>query len=73
MRSANLLDIVTLGGAYDGVGSSPVEVCGRVAQFVAVGCTIRYDTIRYDTIRDAINVPSKADISQINLPHGTNN
>ena len=29
-------------------------------------------TIRYDTIRDAIlNVRSKADISQLNLPHGT--
>ena len=29
--------------------------------------TIRYDTIRY------FNVRSKADISQLNLPHGTDN
>jgi len=31
-----------------------------------------YDTIRYDT-RCYFNVRSKADISQLNLPHGTNN
>ena len=31
---------------------------------------IRYDTIRYDT-RCYFNVRSKADISQLNLPHGT--
>ena len=30
------------------------------------------DTIRYDTIR-YFNVRSKADISQLNLPHGTDN
>jgi len=36
--------------------------------------TSRYHSIRYDTIRDAIfNVRSKADISQLNLPHGTDN
>ena len=34
--------------------------------------TIRYDTIRYVT-RCRFNVRSKADISQLNLPHGTNN
>jgi len=33
---------------------------------------IRYDTIRYVT-RCRFNVRSKADISQLNLPHGTNN
>ena len=33
---------------------------------------IRYDTIRYDT-RCYFNVRSKADISQLNLPHGTDN
>ena len=33
---------------------------------------IRYDTIRYDT-RCYFNVQSKADMSQLNLPHGTNN
>jgi len=31
-----------------------------------------YDTIRYDT-RCYFNVRSKADISQLNLPHGTDN
>jgi len=31
-----------------------------------------YDTIRYDT-RCYCNVRSKADISQLNLPHGTDN
>ena len=31
--------------------------------------TIRYDTIRCDTIRSYFNVRSKADISQLNLPH----
>jgi len=30
------------------------------------------DTIRYDT-RCYFNVQSKADMSQLNLPHGTNN
>jgi len=33
---------------------------------------LRYDTIRYDT-RCYFNVRSKADTSQLNLPHGTNN
>jgi len=33
---------------------------------------LRYDTIRYDT-RCYFNVRSKADISQLNLPHGTDN
>ena len=32
----------------------------------------RYDTIRYDT-GCYFNVRSKADMSQLNLPHGTNN
>jgi len=32
----------------------------------------RYDTIRYDT-RCYFNVRSKADISQLNLPYGTDN
>ena len=34
--------------------------------------SLRYDTIRYDT-RCYFNVRSKADISQLNLPHGTDN
>ena len=33
---------------------------------------IRYDTIRYDT-RCHFNVRSKADMSQLNLPHGNDN
>ena len=33
---------------------------------------LRYDTIRYDT-RCYFNVRSKADMSQLNLPHGTDN
>ena len=35
-------------------------------------CVLRWDTIRYDT-RCYFNVRSKADISQLNLPHGTDN
>ena len=35
-------------------------------------CVRMDDTIRYDT-RCYFNVRSKADISQLNLPHGTNN
>ena len=33
---------------------------------------LKDDTIRYDT-RCYFNVRSKADISQLNLPHGTDN
>ena len=33
---------------------------------------VRYDTLRYDT-RCYLNVRSKADMSQLNLPHGNNN
>jgi len=45
--------------------------CGPVGPREAC---IRYDTIRYDTIRDAsFNVRLKADISQLNLQHGTDN
>ena len=33
---------------------------------------VRYDTIRYDT-KCYFNVRSKADMSQLNLPHGNNN
>jgi len=32
---------------------------------------VGYDTIRYDT-RCYFNMRSKADMSQLNLPHGTN-
>jgi len=34
---------------------------------VETSCTIRHDTRRY------FNVRSKADMSQLNLPHGNNN
>jgi len=34
--------------------------------------TVRYDRIRYDT-RCYFNVRSRADMSQFNLPHGTDN
>ena len=34
--------------------------------------TANHDTIRYDT-RCYFNVRSKADVSQLNLPHGTDN
>jgi len=33
---------------------------------------VSYDTIRYDT-RCYFNVRSKANMSQLNLPHGTDN
>jgi len=39
---------------------------------LAFPLNIHYDTIRYDT-RCYFNVRSKADISQLNLPHGTDN
>jgi len=39
---------------------------------VLLSCNTRHDTIRYDT-RCYFNVRSKADISQLNLPHGTDN
>jgi len=39
---------------------------------VSSHCHFVYDTIRYDT-RCYYNVRSKADISQLNLPHGTDN
>ena len=43
----------------------------RTKSYLKVGY-IRYDTIRYDT-RCCFNVRSKADMSQLNLPHGTDN
>ena len=36
------------------------------------GQKLKYDTIRYDT-RCYFNVRSQADMSQLDLPHGTNN
>jgi len=40
--------------------------------FTSLGVLNDYATIRYDT-RCYFNVRSKADISQLNLPHGTDN
>jgi len=49
------------------------NVFGRLSTgHPADGVKARYDTIRYDT-RCYFNVRSKADISQLNLPHGTDN
>jgi len=42
-------------------------LCNVTVFFAYFGCGI--DTIRYDT-RCYFNVRSKADISQLNLPHG---
>jgi len=44
----------------------------HLAAFNGRGDLLGYDTIRYDT-RCYFNVRSKADISQLNLPHGTDN
>jgi len=49
-----------------------LSVCLSVCPLTVRYDTIRYDTIRYDT-RCYFNVRSKADISQLNLPHGTDN
>ena len=39
---------------------------------IKAGAEISHDTMRYDT-RCYFNVRSKADISQLNLPHGNDN
>jgi len=50
------------------------EWCGFTGETVSASFGGRTRTIRYDTIRDAIiNVRSKANMSQLNLPHGTDN
>ena len=50
-----------------------IDVCARANTNQQTGLsTPAYDTIRYDT-RCYFNVRSKADISQLNLPHGTDN
>ena len=40
--------------------------------FIVLDFARMYDTIRYDT-RCYFNLRSKADMSQLNLPHGTDN
>ena len=52
-----------------GASTTPTTKARRHAVLVASG-RIASDTIRYDT-RCYFNVRSKADISQLNLPHGT--
>ena len=48
-------------------------ICGRCSGEAAKKI-YKFRKVRYDTIRDAIfNVRSKADMSQLNLLHGTNN
>ena len=49
----------------------PEQSIGMLTSQKSYG-TIRYDTIQYDT-RCYFNVRSKADISRLNLPHGTEN
>ena len=46
------------------------KLSGGVLAWLSVWCEVH--TIRYDT-RCYFNVRSKADISQLNLPHGTDN
>ena len=47
-------------------------IIASYSQPTTVASVPLYDTIRYDT-RCYFNVRSKADISQLNLPHGTDN
>ena len=47
--------------------TAAVETILKTLQAPTTGTTIRYDTRCY------FNVRSKADISQLNLPHGTDN
>ena len=56
------------GGKQNGMGGDVREGKGRKRCWERRGS----NTIRYDT-RCYFNVRSKADISQLNLPHGTDN
>jgi len=55
---------------YKTVNSTPCMTVKILLDLIAVYRTLR--TIRYDT-RCYFNVRSKADISQLNLPHGNDN
>ena len=65
-----------MNGVKQGGVLSPVLFCVYMDDLLTslkcagYGCYV--DTIRYDT-RYYFNVRSKADISQLNLPHGTDN
>ena len=66
---------LTTGGSTDEPRHPILEEHGyRVMKQLGQGqsSTANYDTIRYDT-RCYINVRSKADMSQLNLPHGNDN
>ena len=63
--------VLLLGAGY--VSAPVVDYLTRDEHIsVTVGQPHNLDTIRYDT-RCYFNVRSKADISQLNLPHGTDN
>jgi len=51
---------------------SPEEQLHHLLRSWLRQCVYMHSTIRYDT-RCYFNVRSKADISQLNLPHGTDN
>jgi len=53
-------------------GFTDMAACEHHRCVYASDHVLRCDTIRYDT-RCYFNVRSKADISQLNLPHGTDN
>jgi len=55
---------------YDFGRKSAPDPAGRA--YSAPPDLLAHDTIRYDT-KCYFNVRSKADISQLNLPHGTDN
>ena len=72
-RCAQLVpaDSVTLSGTRRAVVASPAQRRSRDSIILLTNSApLTYDTIRYDT-RCYFNVRSKADISQLNLPHGT--
>ena len=52
--------------------NSPSPFTSDTSSFNNSSCNTHMVTIRYDT-RCYFNVRSKADISQLNLPHGTDN
>jgi len=63
MRSIECLLLEIVASGFNILSSN----CGKASSNM-----LRYDTIRYDT-RCYFNVRSKADMSQLNLPHGNDN
>ena len=71
-HSIQLQRLLTTFGIHDAAhGWFHSYLSGRY-QYVLRGAVRSYDTIRYDT-RCYFNVRSKVNISQLNLPHGTDN